>query len=109
MMEAGNLGAVEEAEAGGKPEAHLVCNHPEGEDGLVVVAQWIFHLLEAGELNGIQEKEPLQEKPRDAEAQQHNVTVVQWLPVYHVPKVHRDNECIDQDAHCELQEREEQK
>jgi hypothetical protein len=38
VRETNNLGAVEDTEAGSKPDADLVCNHPEHEDGLVVAA-----------------------------------------------------------------------
>lgn len=102
VREADNLGAVEETEAGSQPEAHLVCNHPESEDGLVVVAQWVFHLLEAGELNSIQKQKALQEKPSDAETQQCDVTVVQGLLFYHIPNIYQDNEGVGQDSHCKL-------
>ena len=53
MRETDDLRAVEETEAGGEQEAHLVCDHPERDDGLVAAAQRVLHLLEQGELQGI--------------------------------------------------------
>ena len=109
MRETDNLGAVEETETGGEPEPSLVRDHPEHDDDLVAEAQWVFHLLEVDKLEGVQKQQPMQEKPGEAETQKDEVTVAQWLPPHHIPKIHQENEGIGQDPHCKLQGRKEQK
>lgn len=58
VREMDNLGAVEETEASGKPDASLICDHSEHDDSLVAEAQWVFHLLEMGKLYGTQKQSP---------------------------------------------------
>lgn len=104
MRETDDLRAVEEAEAGGEPEAGLVCDHPEHEDGLVPEAQQVIHPLGVSKMNGIQKQQSMQEKPGEAETQQDKITGAQGLPPHHIPKIHQENEDIDQNPHCKLQD-----
>lgn len=103
VRETDNLGAVEKAETGGEPQTSLVCDHPEHDDDLVAEAQWVLHALEVYKLKGIQEQQPMQEKPGEAETQKDKITVAQWLPPHHVPNIHQENEGIGQNPHCKLQ------
>ena len=68
-----SLGAVEETKASGEPEASLIYEHPEHEDGLVAEAQRVFYPLEVGKLDGIQKEQPVQEEPGEAEIQQDKI------------------------------------
>lgn len=104
VKEMDSPGAVEETKASGEPEASLIYEHPEHEDGLVAEAQRVFYPLEVGKLDGIQKEQPVQEKPGEAEIQQDKITVAQWPPPHHDPKIHQENEGIDQDPYCKLQD-----
>lgn len=104
MRETDNLGAVKETKARGEPEAGLVDDHPEHDDGLVAEAQWVSYSLEMSKLDGLQKEQPVQDKPGEAETQQDKITVAQWLPPHQVPEIHQENEGVDQDPYCKLQD-----
>ena len=60
-------------------------------------------------LDGLQKKQPMQDKPGEAETQQDEITVAQGLPPHQVPEIHQENEGIDQHPYCKLQDWKEQK